>query len=271
MTMANRITFDEYIRNPTGARNRMVGETEMARKMYNDRYSKMLLRCAGNINYLLFREKNPQTSDTRFVIYIQMPSENTERLFYDVAVEFTAVDDVKRKINNLDGYYVRFFSNDPNFIYTYAYAFKNKDLLIPELMSKISPKALKQAPHKTNPNENAGYVKSIYFAYLFMRSKGLFNKLMWIKAASITEMKQFFSKFVMNSDKKLTYAQQYAQLMKAKQLGVKTKLSANDEKSLEKAAKAAEHRSIMVKKIGTVNQVAQSKTIQKIQPIGRGK
>lgn len=265
-----RITFEEYINNPTGARSRMVGEKDIAKKMYNDRYSKMLLRCAGNINYLLFRDKNPQTADSRFVIYIQMPSESTERLFYDVAIEFTAEDDVKRKINNLNAYHVRFFSNDPNFVYTYAYAFKNKDLLIPELISKISPKALKQAPHKTNPNETAGYVKSIYFAYLFMQSKGLFNKLMWINAASLTEMKKFFQQFIMTSDKKLTYAQQYAQLMKAKKLGDKTKLSANDEKSLEKAAKAAEHRTTMIKKVTKVNQTLQSKKVQKIKPIGRG-
>jgi len=264
----NKITFDEYINNPTGARNRMVGESNMARNMYLGRYNNMMLRCAGRINYLLFRSKG-QDSDKRFVIYLQLPSEKTERLFYDVAIEFTAIDDVKKKINHLYDYNVRFFSNDPNFIYTYAYAFKQKDLLIPELISKISPKALKQAPHHTNPNQSAGYVKSIYFAYLFMKSKGLFNKLMWANAASLQAMKQFFSQSVMTSDKKLTYAQQYAQLMKAKKLGDKTKIDPNDERGLEKAAKAAEHRTTMIKKVAKVEQSLQTKKIQKIKPIGR--
>ena len=79
----NKITFDEYINNPTGARNRMVGERDMARNMYLGRYNNMMLRCAGRINYLLFRSKG-QDSDKRFVIYLQLPSEKTERLFYDV-------------------------------------------------------------------------------------------------------------------------------------------------------------------------------------------
>ena len=262
-----KMTFDEYIRNPTSTRSRIVGERDIAQAVYNDKYNKMLLRCAGNINYLLFREKDPKKSDTRFVIYIQMPSESTTRLFYDVAIEFTAVDDVKLKINNLNGYHVRFFSNDPNFIYTYAYAFNKAGLLIPELISKISPKALNEAPKKTNPNELAGYVKSIYFAYLFMKQKGLFNKLMWVNAASMIEMKSFFNKFIMNSDKKIMYAQHYIQLMRNQQKGDSVKVSSSDEKGLEKASKASVTRATLIRKVSKVNRSVQSKKIKPIERI----
>lgn len=266
--MAVKFTFDDYIKNPTGSRSRIVGERDIAQKIYNEKYNKMLLRCAGNINYLLFKEKNASKDNTRFVIYIQMPSESTEKLYYDVAIEFTADDDVKRKINKLDGYYVRFFSNDPNFIYTYAYAFNKADLIIPELVNKISKKALKDAPTHTNPNELAGYVKSIYFAYLFMRNKGLFNKMMWINAASISDMRTFFNRYIMDSDKKIMYSQHYIQLMKAKARGDKVKVP-NDVKSLEASAKAVSNKVQMIRKVQKVNREVQDRFVHKIKPIGR--
>lgn len=262
------ITFEEYIRNPAGGRSRLVGERDIAQQVYNDKYNKMMLQCAGHIGYLLFKEKDPKKDNTRFVIYLQMPSEKIPKLFYDVVIEFTAVDDVKRRINNLNGYNVRFFSNDPNFIFTYAYAFNKQKLIIPELVSKIGSKALNEAPKKTNPNELAGYVKSFYFAYLFMRNKGLFNKQMWLNAAPIHEMVPFFNKFVMNSDKKLLYAQQYSQVVKAKLKGSPVQVSNNDERGMEKAAKSVVTRAKLVRSVEKVNRSTRSKVIK---PIGKGK
>lgn len=263
-----KITFEDYIKNPTGSRSRLVGEKDIAQQVYNNKYNNMLLRCAGNINYLLFKEKAPSKDNTRFVIYIQMPSESTEKLYYDVAIEFTADDDVKRRINKLDGYYVRFFSNDPNFIYTYAYAFNKADLIIPELLPKISKKALTEPPKITNPNELAGYVKSFYFAYLMMRNKGLFNKLMWINAASIPEMRTFFNRYIMESDKKILYSQHYIQLMKAKQRGDTVRVP-KDVKSLEASAKAATTKVQMIRKVQKVDREVSNKFVKKIKPIGR--
>ena len=263
-----KVTFEDYIKNPTGSRSRLVGEKDIAQQVYNNKYNNMLLRCAGNINYLLFKEKAPSKDNTRFVIYIQMPSESTEKLYYDVAIEFTADDDVKRRINKLDGYYVRFFSNDPNFIYTYAYAFNKADLIIPELIPKISKKALTEPPKITNPNELAGYVKSFYFAYLMMRNKGLFNKLMWINAASIPEMRTFFNRYIMESDKKIMYSQHYIQLMKAKQRGDTVRVP-KDAKSLEASAKAATTKIQMIRKVQKVDREVSNKFVKKIKPIGR--
>lgn len=262
------ITFDDYIKNPTGSRSRLVGERDIAQQVYNDKYNKMLLRCAGNINYLLFKEKAPNKDNTRFIIYIQMPSESVEKLYYDVAIDFTADDDVKRRINKLDAYYVRFFSNDPNFIYTYAYAFNKAGLIIPELIPKISQKAIKEAPTHTNPNELAGYVKSIYFAYLFMRNKGLFNKMMWMNAASIPEMRTFFNRYIMESDKKIMYSQHYIQLMKAKARGDNVKIP-KDVKSLEAASKAATNKIQMIRKVQKVDKAVHDHFVKKIKPIGR--
>ena len=207
-----RITFPEYIRNPSNSRTKIVGETEVARAVYNDKYNKMLLQCAGHINYLLWRNS---TGD-KYVIYVQLPSETVPKLYYDVVVEFTSKDDGAMRLMHLKEYKVRFFSNDPNFIFTYANAFHRKDLLVKDLIPKISEKALKEPPKITNPNKLVGYVKSIYFVYLFMENKGLFNKLMWLNAGNMENMKSFFSQYIMHSDKKYLYAQNFRQLMKNK-------------------------------------------------------
>ena len=238
--MADKMTFDEYISNPTGSRSRMVGEKETARAVYNDKYNKMMLLCAGQINYILWKDE-----PRRYVIYIQMPSESLKKLTYDVFIEFTATDDVEFRIGKLDAYKVRFFSNDPNFTFTYAYAFNKRGLIIPELVHKISPRALKEAPHTTNPNELAGYVKSIYFAYIFMKNKGLFNKLMWLDAAPISKMPSWANQYVMDSDKKYLYAQNFQKVVKHG-----GRISKQDRATrLEKAARNVEHQVAYAKKI----------------------
>lgn len=269
MVELEQLTFDDYIKNPTGGRSRIVGERDIARSTYNDKFAKMMLKCAGKIGYLLFKDHTPGKANTRFVIYIQMPSEKIDKFFYDVVIDFTAIDDVTRRINKLDDYYVRFFSNDPNFIFTYAYAFKKNGLLVPECINKVGEKALKEPPTTTNPNNLAGYVKSIYFAYLFMRLRGLFNKAMWQNAATLPEMKIYLEKTIPPFEQKLTLLQSYSQLMKERAKGDRTLVSSSDKKGIEKAAQAAINKATMIKKVTKVNKETASHYIQKIKPIGK--
>ena len=205
----DKITLDQYIKNPSGARTRITGEEEVARNVYTDKYNKLMLKVANNINYVLFKK-----DQERYIIYLKIPSENTPKLFYDVVLDFRTTEDVKKRIGNLNGYYVRFFSNDPNFTFTYAYVFNKRGLIIPELKSKLSTKSLKEKPKTTNPNKMVGYVKSIYFAYLFIKSRGLDNKLMWINAADISRFEGFINRWVMNSENKVIQAQSLSKLSK---------------------------------------------------------
>jgi hypothetical protein len=72
---------------------------------------------------------------------------------------------------------VRFFSNDPAFVYTFTHAFNKNDLLIKDLMSRVSKSALKIPAEARNKDNQIGYVKSFYFAYLIMENKSLFAKI----------------------------------------------------------------------------------------------
>ena len=209
---ASQMTFDNYINNPTGGRSHMVGQKEAAKAVYSDKFNKLMMRQAGNIPYQLYKD-----DPDRFVLYIKMPSESTEMGRYDVVIEFWTKDTVQKKLNKLDGYYVRFYSNDPNFTFTYAYTFKKNHLIIPELVDKLSAKSLKDKPKATNPNTTVGYVKSIYFAYLFWKMRGLNNKLNWVGAPPLKNFS--FASKIMNASRKLMEIQHLRTIQQASKKG----------------------------------------------------
>lgn len=173
-----KLTLENYIKNPSGGRTRVAANQDLVRMQYEERYNKVLLRTAGRIAYALFKDKE----GSRYTLYVRIPSEKTVGLFYDVVLDFTTTNDVQRRVTNIKDYNVRFFANDPNFMFTYANVFNKDNLLIPELKNKFDPVVFKQRPKVTNPNKIVGYVKSIYFAYLFYKQKGLENKLAWLNA-----------------------------------------------------------------------------------------
>ena len=132
-----KMTFDQYITNPNGqARGMMVAQRELAKQVYTDKYNKMMLRVAGMVPYELFKNSD----ESKYYIFFKMPSEGTKDLYYDTVIEFSTKDDVNKKINKIDSYFVRFFSNDPNFTFTYAYVFNKQDLIIKELKKNTTTK-----------------------------------------------------------------------------------------------------------------------------------
>ena len=281
-----QITLNSYINNPTGSRARMVGERQAAAATYTDKFEKLLLKSAGAIEYHLFRDaidparvddKKPNSNIDRYIIIIKIPSESVPRVVYDVAVEFYTRDTVYKKSTSLDQYYVKFFSNDPNFNFTYAYTFKKNRLIIDELMGKLDPKAMKEKPKVTNPNTQVGYVKSLYFAYLFIENRGLMSKYNWYGAPPINTGK--INGLVMSTQNKLAQVQRLTTLYNATKHGamvirdyddlnnLKTKESElKSKKAAQKAyAKASENskRSSFVPKTKTVSKVSSVKKVKR--------
>jgi len=207
-----KITFDNWIKNPTGARPMMVQQREMAKQIYTDKYNKMMLASAGAMNYTLWKS---QKGD-RFIIFFTIPSESTEKVFYDVAVEFYTRDTIETQKNNLNGYYVKFYSNDPNFTFTFAYVYNKEGLIIEELKKKLSAQSITDRPKITNPNKVVGWVKVFYFAYLYMKDHGLFNKLNWLNAyTQKSQLVTCISK-VMDAQRKLIQVQSLKELHDSK-------------------------------------------------------
>lgn len=192
-----KMTFDEYIQNPMGKENAVISNRVMYRNLYTSKFSNILLREGGKIEYKAYNVGK------RYICYLKIPSEAIKEFYYDVLIEFTPP---KGKItgSSLKDYTVRFYSNDPSFVYTFAYSFIKNKIFFSDFADKMSRKAVKTPAKEKNPQNLVGYVKSLYFAYLFMEKRGLFSKLRYTDIYSEKAVK----KQVMNADEKIEARQE---------------------------------------------------------------
>lgn len=162
--------FDDYISNPMGRKNAVMSNREMYRNMYAEKLDKILIRENGKIDYTLYADKD------RYLIHFKIPSEVVPKFYYDTVVEFVP-NGPKSMATTIKDYDVKFYSNDPSFVYTFAHAFIKNDIFIRDLLPRMSKEAVKRVATEKNPSNEVGYVKSIYFAYILMVRNSLFDKL----------------------------------------------------------------------------------------------
>ena len=177
-----KMTLEQYILNPMGKKNAVLNATarEAIRSDCMKRYAQVMMREHSNIKFYLYQD----SKHNKYVGHFRIPSETVNKFYYDVVLEFTADENVEESGTNLFKYNCRFFSNDPAFVYTYANVFNNDDLFITQLKPKMSKIALKQKPEEKNPSNVVGYVKTIYFAYLFMKARNMNNTVNFGSTAS---------------------------------------------------------------------------------------
>lgn len=166
-----KMTFDQYIANPMGIKNAVYSNRELYRNLYIEKLDKILVREVGNIKYTLYK------NDDEFFAYLKIPSEPIEKFYYDVVIQFYTDDSSVKMSRSLKDYYVKFYSNDPSFVFTFAHAMLSNDMFIRDLVPRMSKEAIKKVAKEKNPKNEVGYVKSIYFAYLIMRNYSLFDKV----------------------------------------------------------------------------------------------
>lgn len=183
------MTFEQYIQNPMGKENAVFSQRQMYMQMYSSKFDAVLAREAGDIKYRMYKD-----TDARYLLHIRIPSEVVEKFYYDVVIEFYTKDKSIKAENTLSHYDIRFFSNDPAFCFTFAYAFKKNGMFIKDLELKIPSQIIQQKAEVKNPRNIVGYVKSIFFAYLYMKLRGLFSKTEW-KYGSVK-----YDKFVILKD-----------------------------------------------------------------------
>ena len=147
-----------------------MSNREMYRNMYAEKLDKILIRENGKIDYTLYTDKD------RYLIHFKIPSEVVPNFYYDTVVEFVP-NGPKSMATTIKDYDVKFYSNDPSFVYTFAHAFIKNDIFIRDLLPRMSKEAVKKVATEKNPSNEVGYVKSIYFAYILMVRNSLFDKL----------------------------------------------------------------------------------------------
>lgn len=210
-------TLEQYISNPTGNKAIFPAFTrEAIRNNYTARFNNLLLRENGKIDYWLYRDSKSNI----YWIHIKIPSETIPKLYYDVVYKFYTDRKVKQLGKSLEYYYIQLFSNDPSFVYNYAYTFQKNDLFIKELSQKMSKKALKTPAKEKNPQNINGYVKTVYFAYLFMKQRGLFKTVRFGEAEDF-KIKLLLSR-ITNADDKISERQEEGiRISKKKKLLIK--------------------------------------------------
>ena len=250
------MTFDEYISNPMGKKNAVYSQRFMFQKLYQQKYELTMAREANGMRFTLYKSKN----EKRFIAHFYVPSEVVPRFVYDVVVEFTAPSDEVAAEKTFKNYQVKFFANDPAFVFTFAHAFRSAGMFFDGLSSKMSKLALKEKPKETNPKEIIGYVKSIYFAYIFYKGKGLYNKSMWYNAIPINM-------------KMLTNSITHADVIYAKRSAAGVKLAKKNRKK-PRPGSTTKSVSNPVAKTGKSNRskaVTATKTVRKIGTVSRVK
>lgn len=169
------MNIDQYIQNPLSAGKASAVMSSIMRegmkKSYSDRFNNILMRENGEIKFYTYKDEKNNV----YYIHLKIPSEVVAKFYYDVVFRFSTDASAINAGRSLNKYDVQFFSNDPAFVYTYAFVFNQKGLVIKDIASKLGKYAITKTPDIKNPDKSTGYVKSFYFAYLFMKSHGLFN------------------------------------------------------------------------------------------------
>ena len=204
------IRFSDYINNPMGKDNAVMSNREMYRQFYTNKFNALMLRENGNIEYHLYKYKE------EYVCHVKIPSEVVNNFYYDIVIYFYAKDKNVQSEKTLENYCVKFYSNDPSFVFTFAHAFSKNNLFIADLSKKMSTLALKQKATQKNPKDEIGYVKSLYFAYLFMKNKGLFAKIRYATADKYSP--KVLQDKIMDADEKIKLRMEEEQKQKKKEV-----------------------------------------------------
>ena len=259
-----KMTMEQYITNPMQSPIFTATMRESMRNSYIQKFNALLLREHGTINYFLYKDEE----NNKFYAYFKIPSEVIERFYYDTVIEFSADQNTREAGKNLFKYNVRFFSNDPSFVYSYAYVFHHKGLFIEEFADRMSKKALRDAAVEKNPTNQVGYIKTIYFAYLFMKLKS-FNDIDKFKAqASVLNLDSLKGNLELADQKIGEREDAGAKLQKKKQIA-KDKEKRAKERAANPDNKLAVKYTKTTGKIRSTGIVKPTKTISSIKKTKR--
>ena len=247
------MSFQQYIDNPLGKRNAVFSQRDLFKNLYTEKFDKLILREAGKINFTLYMDKNKDT----YVAHIKIPSETVENFYYDAVIYFYSTDAEVKSSNTLQNYFVKFFSNDPAFVFTYLRVFLKNNLFFEDLKTKASKLALKEDPKIKNPYEVPGYSKILYFAYLFMKSRNLFSKFIYESYAKPYNKKELL-KNIEDTDLKIS---------KRQDLGDKQRKTLAEEKKKEKKEKNNERREEILNSNKRIKKASSIKTISNTKSV----
>lgn len=254
-----QMTYEQYIQNPMGVANSVISNREMYRTLYTKKLDDILVRELSNENRMyhrLYKDKD------RYIAYLKIPSEVVPGFYYDTVIEFTPPKGPKAAIDStLKSYHVRFYSNDPSFVFTFAHAFIKNDIFFKDLTSKMSKEAVQHRAVEKNPKEIVGYVKSLYFAYIIMNRLGLFVKAKYTETYNQSALLARITEADVMIDRRQKGEVKYRK---------EKREEAKNEERLRKDTKPIEDN-LATKAIRHANRVANTKITPVIKPVTNSK
>lgn len=151
------MTIHEYLNYPMG-KNSAIFMIGTAKEKMIERF----LLIENEIKMIIYNTGNT------FVFHMELPSESSKGLTYDVVIEVPFTKNDENRGNNIFQFPFRVYSNCPSFIYSYAYIFYKKKLICSWLVNRYDKKTLTMAPKKRNEHEIIFYEKSIFFAVYYI-------------------------------------------------------------------------------------------------------
>lgn len=257
------MTFQQYIDNPLGKRNAVFSQRDMYKQLYTKKFDAVFMREAGRINYTLYYDKGKD----QFYAHVKIPSEVVPKFYYDVVIKFYTTDNGLRVGNTLNDYDVQFFSNDPAFVFTYERVFHKLKMFVEECKPRASKIALRKDPKETNPYEVPGYVKSIYFCYLFMKRSNLFSKAIYHQTGYPFNVKKLLSE-IEPTDKKIADRQLKGEEI-AKQQSREKKVAIDKQISDTKARQGILNGKYRGQDVDPSKRVKVTSTTRTVKPVGR--
>ena len=159
-----KISIRQMVDNPTGKGSGYVAARFRIKQSLNNVYVKNL----RNHRRAFFAAPYVY-SDGRLLYWVRVPSESYKinRITYDCLIEISGDDDRRLALRP-----AKFFSNAPSFIFTYAYVFNKKGIMIDFIKGRLPHECLTVAPKVRNPIESLGYDKILYQALRYLLDGG---------------------------------------------------------------------------------------------------
>lgn len=233
--MSNQIihTLESYLNNPS----QQIGDHSQHNKIIVGKYESELSKLIASKEYH-FNPRALFKDSSTIYIHIQIPSTSINNFYYDTVIEF-GLDPNENGVL-LNNAKIRFYTNAPSFIYSYAHAYLKRGLICEKFKDKFPPE-IRQYSEVRNPKLNITYEKIITQALLYIKHNGLLNTAVLKKH----ETKESFPSFKANIpsfDEKMSERKAKEQIQKSEE--------AKRKKTIEKGLKKMEESGKSTAKVG---------------------
>jgi len=148
-------TLLSYYSNPSGKGSAIMSGQKDVMEKYKEECDKI----EDDIKLNWYKHKN------KFVIaHVKIPSSSVNTIKYDIVFMFEVDLRKPSQYKTFAQIPMKVFCNSPSFVYTYAYAYNNKGLIIPWLKDKYDKKTLTSAPKTRNVYQVISLDKIFYMA-----------------------------------------------------------------------------------------------------------